>query len=152
MRTVRACCMLVLFSVATFAQLTQSSVTSDELRYLRFLLMNVGTIDHSAKSVEAYEASLVRKFGLNQQEVNVIHAAGQRLNALLQQLRQQSQATLRGKKAVSTDDAATLASLAQRREELIETLANQILNQVRPETAAHMRAADSKVAPSQAGK
>jgi hypothetical protein len=66
MRTVWACCMFVLFSVAAFAQLTQSSATSDELRYLRFLLMNVGSIDHSAKSVEAYEASLVRKFGLNQ--------------------------------------------------------------------------------------
>jgi hypothetical protein len=84
--------------------------------------------------------------------VNVIHAAGQRLNALLQQLRQQSQATLRGKKAVSTDDAATFASLAQQREDLIQSLANQILNQVRPETAAHMRTADSKVAPTQPGK
>jgi hypothetical protein len=56
--------------------------------------------------VAAYENSLVRQFGLNAQESAVIQSAGQRLNALLAQLRQQNAQILRGKQSLSNADAA----------------------------------------------
>ena len=132
-------CVFLLVSCGCYAQGSQPAATADELQFSRFMLMNVGSIDHSPKAIEMYETSLVKQFGLNTQESAVIHAAGQRLNALLQQLRQQSQAVVRGKSALATQDAVALAALSDQRDQLIATLSNQVLNAVRPEVAARLR-------------
>jgi hypothetical protein len=119
---------------------TSQPATRDELKFLRFMLLNVASIDHSPDAVKTYETSLVMQFGLSVQESAAIHAAGQTLNPLLTQLRQSTQTLLAGKASLSTADAARLANLNMQREETIATLANQILTSVSPLTATRLRA------------
>jgi hypothetical protein len=130
---------LLLLSCACYAQTSQAPATANEMQFLRFMLMNVGSIDHHPQAVAAYESSLIKQFNLNAQESAFIHAEGQRLNALLKQLRSQSQAVLSGKKNLSASDSAALTALINQREQLITTLANEILNAVQPQTAARLR-------------
>ena len=152
----RKCCVFLLLCCGCYAQGTQAPATADELPFFRFMLTNLASLDHSPKAIGAFEASLVKQFGLNTQESATIHASAQTLNALLTQLRQSSQAILNGKKNLSSADATALSSLADQRDQLIATLANEILNAVRPETAARLRAPGQVVAASatqgQAGK
>jgi hypothetical protein len=156
MKIVRKCCVFVLFCCGCYAQIAQPLATTDELPFFRFMLTNLASLDHSPKAIEAYEASLVKQFGLNAQESATIHASAQTLKALLTQLRQSSQAIVNGKKNPAASDATALSALADQRDQLINTLANEILNAVRPETAARLRAPGQVVAASatqgQAGK
>jgi hypothetical protein len=128
----------VLLAGACFAQ-SQAPVTTDELQYFRFMLMNLASLDHSPAAVTAFENSLVPQHGLNAQEAAQIHAAGQTLAALLQQIRQSANAITAGKRSLSGADVAALQALINQREQLIESLANQIVNSVRPVTATHLR-------------
>src|SRR6516162_4566529 len=100
--------LLLLLSCASSAQSSQPPATADEFQFFRFMLMNVGSIDHHPSAVAAYEESLVKQFGLNHQESGFIHGQAQRLSALLKQLRRQSQAIVSGKKNLSETDAAAL--------------------------------------------
>ena len=138
MTSLRTPWVFVLLAGAGFAQ-SQAPVTKDELQYFRFMLMNLASQDHSPAAVAAFESSLVPQHGLNAQEAAQIHTAGQTLAALLQQIRQSSNAITAGKKPLSDAAVASLQALTNQREQLIETLANQILNLVRPETAARLR-------------
>lgn len=146
MRIVRKCCVFVLFCCGCYAQVAQPLATTDELSFFRFMLMNLASLDHSPKAIDAYEASLVKQFGLNTKESATIHAGAQRLNSLLAQLRQSSKATVNGKKDLSSADTTALSALADQRDQLINILANEILNAVRPETAARLRAPGQVVA------
>ncbi|MGO9262017.1 MAG: hypothetical protein ACLQU1_37790 [Bryobacteraceae bacterium] len=132
-------CMLMLLSCACYAQTSQPPATADEMQFLSFMLMNVGSIDHDQKAVAAYEDLLIKQFNLNAQESAFINAQGPALNALLNQLRTQSQAIVSGKQNLSAADAAALTALINQRQQYITTLANQILNAVRPETATRLR-------------
>src|SRR5579862_1211336 len=84
------------------------------------MLLNVASVDHSPDSITQYEKSLIQQFGLSPQESAAIHVAGQILHGFLSQPRD--------------------LSLIPKREQLIATLANQILGSVRPETASRLRA------------
>jgi hypothetical protein len=125
---------------AETAQAAQPPATADELKYLRFLLLNVASLDHSAGAIAAYESSLVLQFGLSTQESAAVHSAGQTMKTTLAQLRQSTQALLAGKTSLSPIDIAALQSLNEQREQTIATLANQILNSVSSLTASRLRA------------
>lgn len=154
-----ATCVFAILCFGCYAQTAQTPVTTDELQHFRFMLMNLASLDHDPNAVSAYEASLVTAFGLNSQEEATIHAAGQSLKTQLAQLRQSSQAIMAGSNAspaatsqagasgtLSATASAALSSLSAQREALIVTLANQIVNSVRPETAARLRKAGTIVA------
>jgi hypothetical protein len=132
---------LVLLCLGCYAQTTQGPVTQDELQYLRFMLVNLASLDHSPVATNSFEASLVPAFGLNSQETVVIRAAAQSLKPLLTQIRQSARALVAGKSALTAADLNSLSDLAAQREAQILTLANHILNSVRPETAARLRMA-----------
>jgi hypothetical protein len=117
----------------------QPPATGDELKFLRFLLINVASLDHSPDAVKAYEESLVMQFGLSTQESATIHSVGQTLNTALAELRQSTQTLVAGKTALEPSDVSALASLNAQREQQIATLANQILNSVSATTAARLR-------------
>ncbi|MGA3187628.1 MAG: hypothetical protein ABSF22_11030 [Bryobacteraceae bacterium] len=131
---------ILLTSSVCLGQTAQPPATAAQLKYFRFMLLNVGSIDHSPDAIAAYESSLVVQFGLSAQESAAIHSAGQSLNALLTQLRQSTQALVAGKTSLTSADAATLASINTQREQTIASLANQILNSVSATTAARLRA------------
>ena len=118
----------------------QPPATGDELKFLRFLLTNVASLDHSPDAVKAYEESLAMQFGLGAQESAAIHSAGQALNTVLAELRQSTQTLVAGKTALAPSDVTALASLNAQREQQIAKLANQILNSVSATTAARLRA------------
>jgi hypothetical protein len=122
------------------AQTSQRPATTDELQYLRFMLLNVASLDHSPDAVKSYEDSLVQQFGLSSKDSAAIHAAGQTLKPLLAQLRQSSRGVVAGKSALSPADSAALANLNAQREQTIANLANQILNSVSPAAADRLRA------------
>ena len=125
---------------ACFAQGSQPPASADEMQYLRFMMMNLASLDHHPDAVQRFEGGLVRQFGLNQQETARIHAAANELNALLKQLRQSSRAIVPGKSGLTPGDLAALSALAAQREQKIQSLVDGILNSIRPETAARLRA------------
>lgn len=139
MKLLKIICVFVLICYGCFGQTTQAPATPDELTYFRFMLMNLASIDHDPAAIKMFEDSLVKQFGLNQQESAMIHAKTQPLNVLLNQHRQSAQGILKGKKTLSATDAAALNALTQQREQLVASLSNEILNSVRPETAARLR-------------
>jgi hypothetical protein len=132
------CAVLLLAASACFAQ-TQAPATVDEMQYLRFLLMNLASLDHSRDAVQRFEDGIVKQYGLDKQEMVAIRAAGSELNTLLKQLRQSARAIVPGPTGLTPADSATLAGLSEQRERTIETLANRILNSVRPATATRLR-------------
>ena len=75
-------------------------MATDELEHFRFILMKLTSIDHDPKAIAAYEDSLVKHFGLNNQESGFIHGQGCRLNAQLQQLRRDAQSILCSNRAL----------------------------------------------------
>jgi hypothetical protein len=146
LRFSKAGCVFLLACWGCYGQASQAPATTGELNFFEFMLMNVGSIDHSPAAVAAYETSLVKQFNLSAQESAVIHSAGQTLNVLLTQLRQQTAAITGGKQTLSSANATALAALTAQREELIATLANQILNSVSTATAARLRTSGHIVA------
>ncbi len=136
----QTCIVLALAAGACFAQATLPPATVDEMQYLRFLLMNIASLDHSPEAIQRFEDGIGKQFGLDKQEAAVIRAAGDELNVLLKQLRLASRAIVPGRSGLTPADSAALATLAVQREQKIEFLANRILNSVRPVTAARLRA------------
>ena len=126
-------------SASLSAQGVQPAPTNDEMKYLRFMLMNVGSIDHSPDAKGRFEQGMAEQFGLNQAESAVIHALGQALNSTLSQLRTSARAVVAGKQTLTPADTTALSALVAQREALLATLAQQVLNSVRPETAARLR-------------
>jgi len=102
--------------------------------------MNIASLDHSPDAIQRFEDGIGKQFGLNKEEAAVIRAAGNELNALLKQLRQSSRAIVPGKSGLTPADSVALSRLAEQREQMIQSLANRILNSVRPVTAARLRA------------
>lgn len=131
---------LLTFCCGCYAQGSKAPVTSAELQYFRFVLMNVGSIDHSPDAIQSFEALVAKQIGLNSQESAVIHSAGQTLNALLKTLRSSSQSITAGKTTLTPTDGAALAALTAQREQMIVSLTNQILNSVRSSVANTLRA------------
>lgn len=125
---------------ACLSQPAQPPATADEMQYLRFLLLNIASLDHSPDAIRAFEDGIGKQFGLNKQEAAVIRAAGNELNALLKLLRQASRAIAPGESGLTPADSAALSRLAEQRERMLESLANRILNSVRPATADRLRA------------
>jgi hypothetical protein len=117
----------------------QPPASGEELIFLRFLLLNVASLDHSPDAIKAYEESLVLQFGLSTQESAAIHSAGQSLNTVLAELRQSTKTLVTGKPVLAPADVAELTSLNTQREQTISTLANQILNSVSATTATRLR-------------
>ena len=135
-------CIIVIAVVLRYpgrSQPVQPSATTEELQFLRFMLMSVGSIDHDPDAVRGYKEALVKQFGLNPQESEVINTAGQELATALRQIRQASIAIRTGRSSLTAADSAALAKLVEQREQKLQLLANRILNQVRPETAMRLR-------------
>jgi hypothetical protein len=117
----------------------QPPATPAEIQYLRFVLLNVASLDHSPDAIKSYEDSLVKQFGLDSKDSAAIHAAGQTLRPLLAQLRQAARSIVAGKSVHSPADSTALANLDAQREQKIMELANQILNSVSPAVADRLR-------------
>jgi hypothetical protein len=147
MRRFSKFCILLVLSLSCYAQTAQPPATAAELQYFQFVLMNLASLDHGPDAVTAFETSLVPAFGLNSQEAATIHAAGQALKTVLAQIRRTSASVMAsGAAALTPEGSNTLATLAAQRQSAIATLANQILNSVRPQTAERMRTAGDIVA------
>lgn len=114
--------------------------------------MNLASLDHSPDAVANLGHGLVKQFGLNAAEMAVISNAGQTLKLTLSQLRQSLQATMAGKTVLAPADSASISNLVAQRDQLIATLAQQILSSVRPETAARLRVPGDIVATKVNGK
>jgi hypothetical protein len=135
----RFICAAVLLASVCLAQTSQPPATPDELQYLRFVLLNVASIDHHPNAIKTFEDLLVKQFGLNAQESAAIHAQGQVLRLLLVQHRSQRTSTMAGSTSPTNAQFATLAQLDAEREQKISDLANQLLTSVRPITATRLR-------------
>ena len=129
----------ILFLGLCYAQ-QQAPATADELKYLRFMLLNIASIDHDPKAIKAYEDNLVKLHGLSAQESATIHSLGVTLNLLLAQNRKIAQGIVANKQSLSDSDKDALAQLDAEREQKIMDLANQLLNSVSAATAARLRA------------
>jgi hypothetical protein len=116
-------------------------VIPEELQYLRFVILNIASLDHSTDAVKSFEDMLVKQLGLNAQESAIIRAAGQSLKPVLAQHRQTARGIVTGKASLTAADRAALAALDTEREQMILDRANQILNTVRGATAGRMKSA-----------
>lgn len=122
------------------AQAPPAPATVDEMQYLRFMLLNLASLDHGRDAVETFEQGITKQFGLDNQELAQIRAAANELNALLKQLRQDSQAIVSGRRALTQSDSKAISDMAAQREQTIESLANRVLTEVRSATANRLKA------------
>lgn len=119
----------ILFTTAIYGQSSQPPATPQELSYFHVVLLNLAESQSSLQR-QQQEAHLAVQFGLSTEEVSAFDAATQQLGTLLQTIRQS---------LATNNSVAAVASLNSQRDQLITTLANQILNTVRPETSARLR-------------
>ncbi len=56
-----------------YAQTSQAPATPDELQHFRFMLMSLASLDHGQSVNKLYDDYLVKQFGLNSQELTLIH-------------------------------------------------------------------------------
>lgn len=124
----------------------QAPSVPSEQQYLRFILLNIASLDHDPEGIKAFESHLVKQFGLSTHDSASIHAAGQALRPLLDQNRRAGRTLVAGKRVLSPGDLATLRDLDAQQEQRIAALASQILSDVRPITAARLTAAGRNVA------
>jgi hypothetical protein len=96
--------------------------------------------------VEAHKSALPHHFGLSEQELGTILSASQEFGSVLQQLQSSANSIVAGKSQLIGADAAALTALSAARDSAIESLANRIINAVRPETADRLRAPGDLVA------
>jgi hypothetical protein len=139
MRTIGFAVLLV--SQVLVAQAAQPPATPQEVEYLRFILLNVASLDHDPKAISSYEDSLVKLHGFSKQDSAALHAAGQTLHALLLQQRQANQALVGTNKSLPASAIAALQKSDKDRERTIVDVANNVLNSVSPEVASRLRAA-----------
>lgn len=138
--------LILLFCFGLRAQSPQPPATPDEVKYFRFMLMNLASLNYSPDAIAPYKNYLRIQHGLNDQDMSAIDGATSALHTLLQQIGQSSALIQTGKTALSPADIAALESLFAKREALIASLANQLLNAVRPQVAASLRTAGHIVA------
>jgi hypothetical protein len=124
----------------------QTPTIPNEQQYLRFILLNIASLDHHPDAIRSFENQLVKQFGLSAQDSAQIHAAGVALRPLLDQNRRSGQASAAGKNTLSQADLAALQNLDTQREQKIAGLADQVLSSVSPTIAARLRSAGNKVA------
>lgn len=130
---------VLLYPPQCAGQGSQAPASPDEMKYLRFVLMQLAAIDGHPNSRQAFEYNLVRQFALSDAEVGALRAAGQEPQVLLVQLRQSVRAIPQGRAGLSQADKAALRALTAQRDQEVEALGNRLLNQVRPQTAAKLR-------------
>src|SRR5215471_13472975 len=87
---------------------TPVQATTRDLQYVRFIILNIASLDHSSQSIQDYENSLVKLFGLGSQESTAIHNAATNFKPVLSQYRQSAQAIIAGRSALSQSDLAAL--------------------------------------------
>jgi len=142
----RQVCCLLLLCFALRAQSAAPAATADDVKYFRFLLMNLAGVNYSPDTVAAYRNYLGVEHGLDDQEMSAIDSGVTSLHTLSQQIEQSSAQIRTGKTVLSPADLAALQSLFAQREGLITLLANQLLNIVRPQVASSFRIAGRLVA------
>jgi hypothetical protein len=134
------------FGSTLFAQSIQPPANSDELKFFRYLLMTLGSLDYSQEFITNTRGDIIRQFGLNDSEAATIQSAAQVMRTTLQQIRQSIQSTPTG-----NSSAPALSALIAQRDQVIESLANSILASVRAETATRLRFPGNFVAQRNAG-
>lgn len=139
MKRLQLCLCLSIMCATCYAQAAQAPATPDELTYFSYILMTLGSPDHSPEFIKTAEDSLVHQFGVNQQEAAIIRAAAQSFRAVVQELEKSARSIWSDKTTLSPADSAALEALRDRGDKAVATLANQILNTVRPETADRLR-------------
>ena len=131
--------MRYLAPLITLVCAAQTPPQPDEIQHIRFMLLNIASLDHDPRAIKSFEDGLVKLFGLSSQESGAIHAAAQPLKPLLAQNRQSAKAIVAGKSTLSQADIAALLDLDSQREQKISDLADEILSSVSPSTAARLR-------------
>lgn len=139
-------CFLPAMLLVSVVCLGQATSLPSEQQYLRFILLNIASLDHDPQAIKTFESQLVKQFGLSAPESAVFRAAGEALRPLLDQNRRTGRSMVAGKLALSPSDLATLRDLDAQRELRIAELASQVLRDVRPATAARLLAAGRNLA------
>jgi hypothetical protein len=135
----RKCLCLLLLGASRWAEATQAPATAGELTYFKFLLTELAGPLSTPSSVKITEQILAVQFGLNEHELSVIDSARLQMQPVLRQAREATQALVAGKQTLAQSDLAALAAVDTKMDQQIATIANAILNSVRPETAARLR-------------
>jgi hypothetical protein len=126
---------------AGFAQTSQQSLTMWEIKYFRYILKTLGNPDYSPAFVSDFEKHLVADFTMTPQEKAALDAAGQSYRTFLLSARQTEASVRAGKATLTAGDGATLQGLYAQEGQTVTSLAAQVMNAVRPETATRLAAA-----------
>jgi hypothetical protein len=129
----RLCLLTVIPLLALQAQ-GQPPLTKAQLVYYDYVLMTLSNLDLTSHTLQVYENGVAAQFGLNSQELSTMHAIVQDLRNTLQQIRQ-SEKALAGSQSSALDRQTLLTGLRAQRSQAVETLANRLMNSVRPEVA-----------------
>jgi hypothetical protein len=139
-------CLSVILVSFTWGQ-AQPAATPEQLGYLRYVLTTLANPMFDQRFIKAQEEPLIiASWELNVQEAASFRAAVQSMSVVFQDVQQRRRAIVAGKTTLSPNDQAAIVALNGQLEGTVTTLANQILNSVRPEIAARLRRASEIVA------
>jgi hypothetical protein len=88
----------------------------------------------------AYTSAIARRFQFNDQEVALMASVTSAFAKAVQSLKAAQAALISGKTAFSASDFAQQQDLIVQRDQEVVALANQLLDNVRPQTAGYIRA------------
>jgi len=123
-------------------------------KYLRYILITLGTPGKDRALVQQQEAALVSLLSLNSDELSALESLAARYGKLITTFRTDRHAVIASRTTLSAADQATLDGYVTKLDQDINTLTNAIMTSVRSQTAARIAegvAGLAKVEPTRGG-
>jgi len=140
-RLIRFLTVALIVNCVAFGQTTQSSLTTWEAKYFRYLLRSLGNPDYSPGFRADLEGRVTADFAMTTGETAALDNAVQSYRTFLVSARQAEAAVMVGKSNLTQADGSTLQAIYLQEPATVQSLALQVLGSVRPETAARIKAA-----------
>lgn len=136
----RSCKAIVLIGLMVGALFGQSGpttgLTTDQLAFFDHFFRTVGDPTQTTITLQLRERDAALLFGFNQSETAALHSLAQQYLAAASQFNQSVLAIAGGKTEISNSDRVNLDNLNVKRQQIVAQLANSLLQQISPATAA----------------
>jgi hypothetical protein len=139
---VRVKCIVVtigLLATTSFGQsVPSSSLTPSQAAFFDHFFRTIGDPMQTSTTLQLRERDAVLMFRLSQSETATLHALGQQYLTAASQFNQGVQSVAANKAALTGSDRASLESLNAQRQQVVATLATELLKEISPTSAAYI--------------
>lgn len=131
---------IAIFLLEAIASAQQAPINSNERNFFEFYLTKIADPDVPAKELADREASLARRWGLNETETQWLHSSALEFRDKITSLRSAAQPLRNRGNVLSSGEQALVQNLIAERRSHVQSIVSRFLSMVRPEVAALARA------------